>query len=229
MGHPASGVRATGVVCLQGGSELTAACRPMDTELLQLAPDGPVVVVALASEPGADYSRTTANAARYFADLGAEVEVPADPRRGADEALQQVAAAGLVFMTGGSPRRLRDALVATGVGDAITARAQAGGVIVGSSAGAMVACATTLLPQWRGRPDAGPGLGLVQAAVVVPHYDGKRKAWVEAGLSVEPAVLGIPECSGVVMQDGEMRRVGVEAPTLITASRGGCWVRTNVG
>src|SRR3954447_14077790 len=50
------------VVCLQGGNELTAPCRPMDQGLLATAPAGPVVVVALASEPGADYARTTENA-----------------------------------------------------------------------------------------------------------------------------------------------------------------------
>jgi len=205
------------VVCLQGGNELTPACRPMDERLLSRAGDGPVVVIALASERGSDYSRTTANAARYFGELGADVLVPEDPRRDPQQALDQVAGAALVFMTGGSPRRLRDALAATGVGAAVLAAAERGALIVGSSAGAMVACGTTLLPQWRGRPDAGPGIGLVTGRVVVPHYDGKRAAWVDVGLSVEPIVLGIPECSGVIVEGDALSALGVEASHVVTA------------
>jgi cyanophycinase-like exopeptidase len=206
------------VVCLQGGNELTAPCRPMDQGLLATAPAGPVVVVALASEPGADYARTTENAQRYFRDLGAEVVVPADPRRDAAEAAAAVATAGLIFVTGGSPRRLRDALMATGIGERIRARVNSGASYVGSSAGAMVACATTLLPRWRGNPDSGPGLGLLDGRVVVPHYDGKRGGWVTVALAAAPAVLGIPECSGVIVDGDALTSVGVAATTVITAA-----------
>ena len=87
----------------------------------------------------------------------------------------------MVVLTGGSPRRLRDALVATGLDERIRDRHAAGALVMGSSAGAMVACATTLLPQWRGNPQSGPGIGLVPGHVVVPHYDGKRGGWVRAG------------------------------------------------
>jgi cyanophycinase-like exopeptidase len=171
----------------------------------------------LASEPGSDYSRTGQNARRYFTDLGADVVVPPDPRRDGLEAEQAVASAGTVVLTGGSPRRLRDALVATGLDARIRERHASGAMVMGSSAGAMVACATTLLPQWRGNPRTGPGIGLLTGYVVVPHYDRKRGGWVRAGLAVEPTVLGIPECSGVLVQDGHLRAIGAEASTVITA------------
>ena len=206
-----------GVVCLQGGNEITPRCRPMDEALLALAPGGPVVVLPLASEPGSDYSRTAQNAMRYFSELGAEVFVPPDPRRDAADAEQALRSAGMIVLTGGSPRRLRDALVATGLDEAVRARHIAGALIMGSSAGAMVACSTTLLPQWRGNPQTGPGIGLVAGHVVVPHYDGKRGGWVRAGLSVEPAVLGIPECSGVLVEAGQLRAIGADASSRITA------------
>ena len=209
--------RTQGIVCLQGGNELTPRCRPMDEGLLAVAPDGPVVVLPLASSPGSDYSRTSDNARRYFSDLGAQVVVPADPRRDASEADEAVESAGMVVLTGGSPRRLRDGLVTTGLDARLRERHRAGTLVMGSSAGAMVACATTLLPQWRGNPQSGPGIGLLSGYVVVPHYDGKRGGWVRAALSVEPTVLAIPECSGIMVEAGRLRAIGAEASTVITA------------
>src|SRR3954471_19773201 len=129
-----------GTVCLQGGNEITPRCRPMDEALLALAPSGPVVVLPLASEPGSDYARTGQNATRYFTELGADVVVPADPRRDAGEAERALESAGMIVLTGGSPRRLRDALVATGLDHVVRRRHAAGALVMGSSAGAMVAC-----------------------------------------------------------------------------------------
>ncbi len=211
------------VVCLQGGNELTPACRPMDERLLESGTAGPVVVVPLASKPGADYQRTSANAVRYFRGLGADSLAAPDARKDRDGAVAAVSSAGLVVLTGGSPRTLRDALAASGLGVSIAAKLASGTPVMGSSAGAMVACATTLLPQWRGNPDTGPGLGLVPGYVVVPHFDGRRPAWVKVALAVaETGVLGIPECSGVMLELAAggavagLTSVGVAASTLVT-------------
>jgi cyanophycinase len=200
----------------------------MDLALLAMADPGPVVVVPLASKPGADYTRTGAHATEYFSELGAEVVVAADARKDAAAAAEAVDLAGYLVLTGGSPRTLRDALVQTGLGDRVRAAAERGVLIMGSSAGAMVACATTLLPQWRGNPNTGPGLGLIDGYVVVPHFDGNRTAWVRAGLSVAPAVLGIPENSGVLVEDGQLTALGQSPSTLVTDKGGGSWVRTEI-
>jgi peptidase E len=207
-----------GVVCLQGGNELTPACRQMDNDLLTRAPQGPVVVLPVASHPGSDYSRTADNAARYLTELGANVAVPGDPRRDPAPALALVGEAGMIVLTGGSPRRLRDGLVETGLDGAIRTASRRGALVMGASAGAMVACTTTLLPQWRGNPESGAGIGLVDGYVVVPHFDGKRSAWVREALANAPAVVGIPECSGVIVDGGELTAVGVAPSTLITTS-----------
>jgi cyanophycinase-like exopeptidase len=190
----------------------------MDTDLLARAPHGPVVVLPLASSRGSDYSRTADNAARYLTELGAEVAVPGDPRRDAAPALALVGEAGMIVLTGGSPRRLRDGLVDTGLDAAIHTASRRGALVMGASAGAMVACTTTLLPQWRGKLESGAGIGLVDEYVVVPHFDGKRTAWVREALANAGAVLGIPECSGVLVDSGELTAVGVAPSTLITTS-----------
>lgn len=193
----------------------------MDRALLAMAGPGPVVVVPLASKPGADYGRTGAHAVEYFTGLGADVAVAPDARKDATGAAEAVDAAGYVVLTGGSPRTLRDALVTTGLGERVRAAAERGVLVMGSSAGAMVACATTLLPQWRGNPNTGPGLGLIDGYVVVPHFDGDRTAWVRAGLAAAPAVLGIPENSGVLVDGDGLTALGQSPSTLITDEGGG--------
>ena len=213
-----AGSHRLGVVCLQGGNELTPPCRQMDSDLLARAPHGPVVVLPLASRRGSDYDRTADNAARYLTELGADVAVPDDPRRDAAPALALVGEAGMIVLTGGSPRRLRDGLVDTGLDAAIHTASRRGALVMGASAGAMVACTTTLLPQWRGNPASGAGIGLVDGYVVVPHFDGKRSAWVREALANAPAAIGIPECSGVIVAGGELTAVGVAPSTLITVS-----------
>jgi peptidase E len=190
----------------------------MDSDLLARAPHGRVVVVPLASRRGSDYSRTADNAGRYLAALGADVVVPADPRRDPVQALDLIGEAGLIVLTGGSPRLLRDGLVETGLDAAIGDASRGGALVMGASAGAMVACASTLLPQWRGNPASGAGIGLVHGYVVVPHFDGQRSAWVREALANAPAVLGIPECSGVIVDGAELTAVGRAPSTLITAT-----------
>src|SRR5207302_3178218 len=103
-------------VCLQGGNELMPPSRDMDRALLAMAAPGPVVVVPLASRPGADYAQTGAHATAYFTDLGADVVVAPDARKDPAAAAAAVDEAVYVVLTGGSPRTLRDALVETGLG-----------------------------------------------------------------------------------------------------------------
>jgi peptidase E len=212
-----TGLHRTGLVCLQGGNELTPLCRQMDSDLLERAPTRRTVVVPLASRRGSDYSRTADNASRYLTALGADVAVPDDPRRDPSQALALIGEAGLIVLTGGSPRLLRDGLVETGLDAAIREASRGGALVMGASAGAMVACDTTLLPQWRGNPRSGPGIGLVHGYVVVPHFDGKRSAWVREALAQAPAALGIPECSGVIVDGAELSAVGSAPSTVITA------------
>lgn len=202
-----------GLVCLQGGGEFSPACRDMDATLLGRAP-GPVAVLALASRPGAEHDRAAAHGVSHFRRLGAEAFAVPDPRQpGAREgdAARALEAAGLVVLPGGSPSRLREALLATGLDEVLRGHVAAGGAVMGASAGAMVLGSWTVLPEEG--PSLAPGLGLAKGVVVVPHWHGARDDWL--AVIGEGLVLGLPEESGVLIEHGQMTAVGVRDVRMI--------------
>lgn len=200
-----------GLICLQGGHELTEPCRDMDALLLAAAGGGPVAVLPLASGPGREHDSTAADAVRHFTALGATTVVVADPAAPHEAA----ARARLLVLPGGSPRRLRAALAGP-VADAIRdAAADQDRVVMGASAGAMLLCGWTVLPE-DGMGTAA-GLGIVTDFAVVPHYDGPRPEWEAALAPYGVDLLGIPECSGVLLDGETVTAAGVRPPTLITA------------
>jgi cyanophycinase-like exopeptidase len=201
-----------GVICLQGGAEFGPACRDMDAELVRRAGDGPVVVSALAGAVGRDYQTATANGVRHFTELGAPARPAPDYRTDPDEALAVLRTARLIVLPGGSPRRLRDAVVGTPVGGLLAAHVAGGGLLMGASAGAMVLCDRMILPE-SGEPEVVDGLGLVRRCLVIPHYRG-GSPWVALAPAAS-AVLGLPECSGVFVEDGTATAAGAEPVTVV--------------
>lgn len=205
----------TGLLCLQGGGEFSRGCREMDAALLARA-DGPVVVSALAGAVGREHDTANANGVRHFRALGADVEAAPDVRTDPEGALAALRRARLLVLPGGSPSRLLDLLQSTGVGDVVRDLLAAGGVVSGSSAGAMVLCAHTVLPD-RGLA-VEPGLGLVPGTVVLPHWTGGREEWlrrVPSGVRV----LGVPEESGVLLEGGTLTAVGQAGTELVGEGR----------
>lgn len=202
------------MICLQGGAEFTAPCRDMDAALLAATgATGPVVVVALAGAPGREYEQASRNGVSHFIDLGADAVAAPDARTDPGGALAAVAAAGLVVLPGGSPARLLGALAITGMGAAIIGHVAAGRAVMGSSAGAMALCDYSVLPG----PSASvaAGLGLVPGCLVIPHYRGSSdwEPLVPEGVTV----LGLPECSGLFVEDRTATAVGV-APSTVGGS-----------
>lgn len=216
----------TGPVCLQGGGEFSPGCRAMDAELVRRA-GGRVVVSALAGTVGRDYATATANGVRHFRAVGADDVVAApDAREDPDGALAALASGALLVLPGGSPSRLLSALQATGAGQVLADRLAAGATVMGSSAGAMVLGAWTVLPDRRGAAgmQVVPGLGLVPGVLVVPHWSGgsSRGDWlraVEADVPEDVVVLGIPEESGVLVDADGLTAVGRTATTLVREQR----------
>lgn len=211
-----------GLICLQGGAEHTAPCAEMDAALLDGAnARGAVVVAPLASETPAQYAGTAANALRYWRDLGATASAAPDPRDGVAATVAAIAAAELLVLPGGSPARAL-AVLDGAVGQAVLAHVARGGAVSGSSAGAMVLCAWSLLPEGRSRALA-PGLAAVRDLLVVPHFRRGQPGWVDDARrllddAAEPDVdvLAIPECSGVLVTDDALVAVGREPSLLVT-------------
>lgn len=220
----------TGLVCLQGGGEFSAGCRPMDAAVLRRVStaDAParVVVTALAGAPGPDARTAEGRGVAHYRALGAQAVAAPDAREDPDAALAALAGADLVVLPGGSPARLLDALRRTPVGDWLVAAVRSGTAVSGASAGAMVLGAWTVLPERSGPhgPAVVAGLGVVAQTVVVPHWAGPqgRGDWlaaIRAGVPPGRQVLGLPEESGVLVDEGGHTAVGVAPVHLLEQGR----------
>lgn len=190
----------TGTLALVGGAEWRPACRALDAALLDLAGTKEVVVLPTAAayeQP----ERAVETARAHFEALGATVvPVMALARPDAhDEALvAKVAGAGFAYLSGGSPLHLRSVLKQTPLWEALVALFQGGGVLAGSSAGAMVL----------GDPMVDPrggaftlGLGLLETVAVLPHLDHATER-TSRTLRLAPAgvaVLGLPESTAALL------------------------------
>ena len=206
----------TGLLCLQGGGEFSPGCREMDALLVERAGGGPVVVSALAGAVGREHDTANAHGVRHLAALGADVSAAPDVRLDPEGALAALRRARLLVLPGGSPSRLLDVLTTTGVADVVRALLADGGVVSGSSAGAMVLCGWTVLPD-RGL-QVVPGLDVVPGTAVLPHWSGGREDWLR-GLPDGVRVLGVPEESGLLVEDGVLTAVGRAGTELVGQGR----------
>lgn len=184
----------------------------MDAELVAMTGGGPVVMVALAARPGADYASAAANGVRHFGSLGATASAAPDYRSDPAAALAAVKTADLVVLPGGSPAALRTALLGTPMGAALAAVLDRGGIVMGASAGAMVLAEAMFLPG-RGA-EVVAGLNHVPGVLVLPHYAGSvPRLALPAGIEL----LGLPECSGVIVRGEVMTAVGARPAVRIGA------------
>ncbi len=191
----------SGLLCLQGGREFTAECREMDTAVIAAAGARSVAVLAAAARVGSDYAGASARARRHYAALDVEVRVIPDPRDDVDAALNQMhEPIDLLILPGGSPSSLLDVLSGS-VRERLLDLHSSGAAISGASAGAMVLCSHMVRPD---RGDLVAGLGLVDG-LALPHWSaGSDRRWPVPDVTL----WGLPECGGVIIEDGAYRAVG---------------------
>lgn len=160
---------APGTLALVGGGEWQAGCE-FDADLLGAAGVDEVLVVPTASAYEHP-EHIVAGATEWFAGLGASVRSLDVLRRGdaTDPAHVAVARASrFTYLSGGSSMHLRSVLKDSPVWDAVLAAWRDGGVLAGSSAGAMVL--TDPMVDSRGGAFT-LGLGLLSPLAVIPHAD----------------------------------------------------------
>jgi cyanophycinase-like exopeptidase len=200
-----------GPVALVGSGEFLDVMSDVDRLLLTGRNPRAVVLPTAAGEEGDERID-------YWLDLGRahfeRLDVEAVPLRvidradaGRDEFVEQVAGAGLIYLSGGSPGYLADTLRDTPLWQAILAEFARGAALAGCSAGA---CALSAVAGSFRRPQrfSALGLGVIPQLAVIPHFDrfearspgivedflGRVTAGVSVvGIDEETAIVGGPE------------------------------------
>lgn len=201
-----------GYLVLQGGAEFGGEMQKSDRHALGLAGGTScrVRIVPAAAAPDQNHVRAGNNGVAWFRSLGVKDvrSVPLiDPDSAADPDLARTLSEGqLIYLLGGFPGYLAGVLERSPAWKAIMAVEAGGGVLAGSSAGAMVLCDHFYDPVQK---RVCKGLGLVSGACVVPHHDTLGHPWVPVLQKLLPAatLIGIDEQTGLIGSTGNDRWV----------------------
>ncbi|HVL89480.1 MAG TPA: Type 1 glutamine amidotransferase-like domain-containing protein [Actinomycetota bacterium] len=210
------------LLALLGSGEFEPWAAEVDRRLLEHGTgSGGVLLFATASAPDGEpvYSAWLRKGSDHYASLGVPVAV-ADVRTREDArdpaVAGAVAAASLIFFSGGNPAYLATVVRDTPLWSAIAEALERGAAFAGCSAGACLA--GDLAPE-SVTADADavrwvPALGMLPGTLVVPHWDvldvyrpGQRTALVN-GHARGRTVLGIDEFTAAVIADGVWRVAG---------------------
>jgi cyanophycinase len=215
-----------GALLLAGSGEFRPAMVPVDRELLRFTPGSPPKVAILPTAAGQEVTVSSwiRDGIAQFTALGCEAYgVRAIDRTGVEDLshVSALAAADLVYLSGGSPGYLVDTLRNSAAWQAIVAGWLAGGALAGSSAGAMAMGEHTMVRgpgPGRGTPFTwAPGLGLLPGIGVIPHYDRFGPDRTMPRVQDAPdglVVLGIDEDTVILKASGVARVLGLRTVTV---------------
>ena len=196
-----------GPLVLAGGAEFGGEMAAADRRAIELAGGlaAPIRILPTAAAPDNNHTRAGANGVRWFQRLGARdvAALPLIDRLSADDPAiaADLRRAGLIYLLGGFPGHLGRTLAGSRAWQAAVAAWQAGAVIAGSSAGAMVLCAQYYDPY---EAALLPGLNLLPGTLFLPHYNRFGAAWLprlQAALP-ETLFLGVDEETAVIGRPG---------------------------
>jgi cyanophycinase len=190
-------------ILLAGGAEFGGRMRESDLHAIELAGglDVPIRIIPTAAAPDHNHKRAGNNGVRWFRRLGARdvaVTFVIDKASAQDESLaSSFRSAKLIYLLGGFPRYLCETLSGSVAWQAVMDAYHAGGVIAGSSAGAMVLCEHYYDPY---ENKILPGLNLISNACVLPHHNSSGKKWAEQLSDRLPGavLIGIDEQTGMI-------------------------------
>lgn len=200
----------SGTLALVGGGEFTEGCS-FDAGLVEAAGTEEVLVLptgAAYEHPG----RSVERAVSWFDRLGIRVrglDVLARPDALDEGNAAAVRASRFTYLVGGSPMHVRSVLKDTPVWEGLVAAWRDGGVLAGSSAGAMVLCDPMVDP--RGGAFT-LGLGLLTGLSVIPAHDSWSEDAAHRTRRMSPADLvlaGVDERTALIRaSDGTWRAEG---------------------
>lgn len=220
-----------GFLLLAGGAEFSGGMSEPDLRALELAGgfDSPVCVIPAAAAPDNNHRKAGNNGVRWFKSLGATnaftVDV-IDSKSANDESLAaSIRTSRLIYLLGGFPHHLGESLKDSICWQAAVDVYEQGGVIGGSSAGAMVLCEHYYDPYEK---KLFRGLNLLPNACVLPHHNNYGKAWAStlAHVLSNVVLVGVDEYTGMIGSGSEWQVYGSGEVTLY---RGGSSVRYGRG
>jgi cyanophycinase len=210
------------LVALVGGEEFQTQAAEVDLYVVErlAKPKARVAVLPTAAAPE-NAPLAAQNGVRHFHGLGVEAKgvMIVDKASANDERLvAELEGVDLVYIAGGDPAYLLDALRDSLVWQQLRAAVEEGRALAGSSAGAMILGQTMYYRrQWF---DA---LGLVPGICVLPHFEqwGAKVLpdLLEASTQGSLTLLGIDGATGCVGWEREWEVVGPGAVTVIRKGR----------
>jgi cyanophycinase len=221
-----SAVSGPGPIALVGSGEYLPQMADIEASLLAGRPTRYVQLATAAVPDGPSVVERWHNLGIEQAQrLGVEaVILDVSDRTDADNpaVAEQVAGAGLVYLSGGNPGFLADTLRETAVWSAIVAAWQSGAALAGCSAGAMAM--TSWVPSLRHPRHGGTnGLAVLPHLRVIPHFDFFTKRVPDLVtrflLPYDPAitVLGIDEETALVGGPREWTVMGRQSVWRLTS------------
>ena len=202
-----------GYLLLEGGAEFGGQMAEPDLRAMELAggPGALICIIPTAAAPDNNAQRAGNNGVRWFRSLGAkQVELlPLVDKASANDPhiADRISQSRLIYMLGGFTGYLGETLKGSASWQAMLRAYEAGAVIAGSSAGAMVMCQYYFDPA---RGQIVEGLELVPNACVLPHHNTFGKGWAPrlSRLLPDTVLLGIDERTGMLDDGDEGRKVG---------------------
>jgi cyanophycinase len=198
-------------VALVGGNEFRRDCEAMDRALLGVAGGAGARVVILPTAATNENPHVAgASGARYWRRLGARAEslLIVDAESAANPALAaEIDKAQAVYLTSGDPIYLLETLRGSPAWEAIVSLHRRDGLVIGSSAGAMVLGGQMWnLDRWT------DGLALAPQLAVLPHHATLSVRWDAARLARDlPAgvtLVGVDETTALLLPEGRVMGAG---------------------
>ena len=196
-----------GHLLLEGGAEFSGRMADPDRRAVALAGgrDAPLCIIPTAAAPDHNDQHAGYNGERWFRNLGVK-HITVLPLVDVDSANNPSLAVVIqksqfIYLLGGFPRYLGETLAGSLCGQAmLEAWRQAGALVGGSSAGAMVLCEHFYDPE---TGSILQGLNYIPGACIIPHHNTFGRRWAPrlAELLPEDVLIGIDEQTGL-LDDG---------------------------